>query len=301
MKHPCLESINLLYLLIVGDETDVSHNIGSVTVTCLDRYLREKKDISNINMENLREFKIRPNIFRLTIPYNISGKALRILPLFPNVKDVQIICYNFYNNYTLYDVLKVKGSTINSLFFTYGTIDLNSLIDISQFCPNIESLSFHGCEFFYNEAENEVFRKFKVTTSLQLVKRLVIINRFNNISTSSNDKLFKFLISYCINIKSIYLYIFPSNLDDKTIADILLLNPMKQLEALSIETGRYLSMSTAKLLVKHCDNLRYLPCSKWNIHPEQLNIFNASLKIKNIDLRIFDEVEHYMLYTEHYM
>ncbi|EZA58901.1 hypothetical protein X777_16860 [Ooceraea biroi] len=305
MKHSCLESINLVYLLAVGDETDVSHNIGSVTENNLDRYLGYTKDVSNIiNMKNLREFKMRPNIFRLTIPCDDNSKALRILPLFPNVKDVQINNYNFFNNYhTLHDVLKVKGSTINSLVFAYGIINLNSLIDISLFCPNIESLSFHDCEFVYNEAEyEECFRKFKVTPSLQLVKRLKIINEHDNESTSSNDKLFKFLVSYCINIQSIYLFIRPSNLDDKTMADILLLNPMKQLEALMIMQNHYLSMSTVQLLMGHCDNLRYLSCSDWKIHPEQLNIFNASLKINNIDLRICttdEDYRHYLHNTIH--
>ncbi|XP_054014083.1 uncharacterized protein LOC128895482 [Hylaeus anthracinus] len=202
---------------------------------------------------------------------------LTILATLDYLKELKLLSCDFYTH-GIKTLLEIKGCAIISLHLEHvEEIDLNALILISQYCPDIRDLVFYNCEFLEHAALHP--RKLAV-------RPFQCLERIKCVAECANMHL-EFLLSHCINIKFIQLGS-STGIGDDTMRRILLQNPMSKLEELKILYSHDLSMKTVQLLMQNCDNLRRLSeLESWQgISPTELNIFREDLKTTNTNLDI---------------
>lgn len=200
---------------------------------------------------------------------------LTILAALGHLQELKLLSCNFYTH-GIKSLLEAKGPTITSLHLEHvEEIDLNALICISQFCPNIKSLVFYNCELL--EHVPIYSRKLPVPP-------FKFLERIKCVTECANMHL-EFLLSHCVNVKFIQLGS-STGIGDTTMRRILSRNPMSKLEELKILYSHDLSMETVQLLMRNCDNLRRLSeLESWQgITAAELNAFRDEIKISNINL-----------------
>ncbi|XP_076685474.1 uncharacterized protein LOC143377727 isoform X1 [Andrena cerasifolii] len=202
---------------------------------------------------------------------------LTVLATFDYLKELKLLSCDFYAH-GIKTLLEIKGRTITSLHLEHvEQIDLNALILISQYCPDIKSLVFYNCEFL--EHAPAYPRRLTVPPFRSL-------ERIKCVAECANMHL-EFLLSCCINIRFIQLGS-STGIGDETMRRIFLGNPLSKLEELKILYSHDLSMKTVQLLMQYCHNLRRLSeLESWQgISPAELNSFKEQLKSTNTNLDI---------------
>lgn len=200
---------------------------------------------------------------------------LTILATLDYLKELKLLSCDFYAH-GIKTLLEIKGRTIVNLHLEHiDEIDLNALIDISQYCPDIKNLVFYNCEFLERAP---IYSRKLAVPPFQCLERLKCV------ADCANMHL-EFLLSHCTNIKFIQLGS-STGIGDETMRTIFLKNPMNKLEELKILYSHDLSMKTVQLLMQNCDNLRRLSeLESWEgISSTELNIFREELKSTNINL-----------------
>ncbi|XP_076247108.1 uncharacterized protein LOC143187050 isoform X1 [Calliopsis andreniformis] len=200
---------------------------------------------------------------------------LTVLATLDCLKELKLLSCDFYAH-GLKMLLEIKGCALTSLHLEHvEEIDLNALISISQFCPDIKSLVFYNCEFL--EHAPAYSRKLAIPPFRSL-------ERIKCVAECASMHL-EFLLSHCINIKFIQLGS-STGIGDETMRKIFSQNPLSKLEELKILYSHDLSMKTIQLLMQNCDNLRRLSeLEGWQgISPAELNIFREELRRTNINL-----------------
>ncbi|XP_029053554.2 uncharacterized protein LOC114881080 [Osmia bicornis bicornis] len=230
----------------------------------------------NFDMEHLYLLvDMCPYITSLCILRDERIVDLTILATLDHLKELKLLSCDFYAH-GIKTLLEIKGRTIMNLHLEHiDEIDLNALMDISQYCPNIKNLVFYNCEFLEHAPIHS--RKFAVPP-------FEFLERIKCVVDCANMHL-EFLLSHCVNIKFIQLGS-STGIGDETMRKILLKNSMKKLEELKILYSHDLSMKTVQLLMQNCDNLRRLAeLESWGgISPTELNIFRNELKCTNTNL-----------------
>lgn len=216
-----------------------------------------------------------PYITSLCLLRDEGIDQLTALSALQNLRELKLLSCNFYTH-GVRTLLEIKGSSIISLHLEHvDEIDLNALVEISQYCSNIKNLVFYNCELF--EHVSNYPRKLTVLPFRSL-------ERVKCVADCVNAHL-EFLLSNCTNIRFIQLGS-STGISDLTMAKILSQNPMSKLEELKIAYGHDLSMNTVQLLIHNCDNLRRLSeLENWQgISPTELCTFREDLKESNTDL-----------------
>lgn len=230
----------------------------------------------NFSMEQLYLLvEMCPYITSLCLLRDERIVDLTILATLDYLKELKLLSCDFYTH-GINTLLEIKGSTIISLHLEHvEEIDLNALISISQYCPDIKSLTFYNCEFLVRAQRYP--RKLAVAPFQSL-------ERIKCVAECASMHL-EFLLSHCTNIKFIQLGS-STDIGDETMRRILLQNPMSKLEELKILYSHDLSMKTIQLLMENCDNLRRLTeLENWQgISPAELNLFREELKRTNTNL-----------------
>ncbi|XP_051159955.1 uncharacterized protein LOC127280753 [Leptopilina boulardi] len=198
-----------------------------------------------------------------------------ILKPLNQLRELKILSCSFYRN-GLNNLFCHKGNNIVNLHLEHvDEIDMNALVCLSQSCPMIKTLVFYNCEFL--ELMNLNVEKLTVTP-FQYLERIKCASECSNMHL-------EYLLSYCVNVKFIQLGS-STGIDDTTMRRILLRNPMFQLEELKILYSADLSMSTVKLLMENCHNLRRISeLESWQgITSNELDNFRRDIKFNNINL-----------------
>ncbi|CAL7943332.1 unnamed protein product [Xylocopa violacea] len=230
----------------------------------------------NFNMEHLCLLvDMCPYITSLCLLRNEKIIDLTILAALDYLKELKLLSCDFYAH-GIKALLEIKGSTITNLHLEHvDGIDLNALIDISQYCPDLNSLVFYNCEFLERAPFHP--RKFAVAPfkCLQRIRCMV---------ECANMHL-EFLLSHCKNIKFIQLGS-TTGIGDETMRKIFSQNSMRKLEELKILYSHDLSMKSVELLMTYCDNLyRLSELENWQgITSRELNIFREKIKRTNTNL-----------------
>lgn len=254
----------------------VLENIHQKDINSASSFHIKKFECRNLNAEHLYLLiDMCPYITSLCILRDERIMDLTILAALNYLKELKLLSCDFYTH-GIKTLLEIKGCTIASLHLEHvDGIDLNALISISQYCPNINSLVFYNCELL---EQGPVYpRKFAVSPFQNL-------ERIKCVAECANMHL-EFLLSYCKNIKFIQLGS-STGIGDETIRRIFSQNPMHKLEELKILYSHDLSMKTIQLLMQSCDNLyRLSELENWQgISPAELNMFREELKNTNINL-----------------
>jgi hypothetical protein len=80
---------------------------------------------------------------------------------------------------------------------------------------------------------------------------------------------------------------FPQNYQDDVMASIITTNPLQELKAVHILTGRILSITTINYFIQHCPKLREMSfVQSVNITSTQVKELCDEVYQKNLDLKI---------------
>ncbi|XP_066992297.1 uncharacterized protein [Anabrus simplex] len=242
----------------------------------------QSRDVTTFHLNLLIE--MCPKVTHVSIYHDERVSDLTVLAALDDMTELKLLSCDFFTD-RVKQLLEMKGCALTWLHLEHvEEIDLNALIYISQFCPNLKKLVFYNCEFLDH-------------TSLSMKK--MTVPPFQNLEhimciADCGDTHLEFLLSNCFNIKFIQLGS-STGIGDQTMAKVLLRNPMKYLEKLKILYSDNLSMQTVHLLMTHCTNLRVLSeLESWQgITAAELNSFRQYIKENNIDLDVRPTLSYY--------
>lgn len=218
-----------------------------------------------------------PNLTSISLFHDDRISDLTILKELHNLKDMKLLNCDFFTD-LVKQLLEWRGKNLELLHLEHvEEIDLNALIYISQFCPNLKTLSLYNCEF----AEH---RHIQFDLKNLPVSPFACLEKLVCVSDCSLYHL-EFLMQHSKNIKYIQLGS-STGIDDATLSRVLGRNPMKSLEELKILYSSDLSMQSVRLLMTHCDRLRTLSeLESWEgISSTELKEFRQYIHSNNIEL-----------------
>lgn len=232
----------------------------------------------DLSTENLRLFvDMFPKVEYISLFHEEQVTDLTVLISLDNLKDLKLLSCAFYGDY-LKQLLEVKGNILTSLHLEHAEeMDLNVLIDISQYCPRLKSLVFYNCDFTDNSALQS--RRLSVQPFQSLEKIFWVVD-------SSIGHL-EFILRHAVNIRFIHLGT-STGISHSCIVNILSVNPMKYLEELRVLYSQDMNMRTVELLLASCTNLKVLSeLESWlGISTEELQSFKKHIISSNFDLDI---------------
>ncbi|XP_063932054.1 uncharacterized protein LOC135144045 isoform X1 [Zophobas morio] len=239
-----------------------------------------------LSQENLRLLvDLFPKVEFINLFNDEQVTDLTILTSLDCLKELKLLSCAFYGDY-LKQLLEVRGSNITSLHLEHAEeIDLNVLVDVSQFCPRLKSLVLYNCDFMDGMSIN-YGSKLKVQPFQSLEKLFWMVD-------CARSHL-EFILSHAVNIRNIHLGS-STGITHSSITNILTVNPMKHLEELRILYSSDMSMRTVELLLASCTNLRVLSeLESWQgISMEELKIFKEHIFSNNFDLDIRPTLSYY--------
>lgn len=217
-----------------------------------------------------------PNIEIVSIFHNPLISDLMALIGLNNLKDLQLMSCDFFGD-QVRDVLEVKGCNLTHLHLEHvDEIDMNALMYISQFCPDLKVLTLYSCELIES-------------TSLYTNKRLPVPPFMNlerlTLASQCVACHIEFLLFNAINLKYIHLGTsVPTH--DYLFQRILANNPLEYLEELKVVQSDGLTIGTAYKLVENCPRLSFLrELESWNeVKPNEYETFKKFVKLKNYDI-----------------
>lgn len=217
------------------------------------------------NMENVSIF-FNPLICDLTALIGING--LNVLSL---------LSCDFFSD-QIRDVLAVKGCNLTHLHLEHvDQIDMNALMYISQYCPDLQVLTIYNCELIESTS---LYMDRPAIPPFMNLERLTVV-------AQCDHRHLEFLFSTCLRIKSIKCgTMVPTT--DQLLERILSRNPMEHLEELSIIQSHGLTIAFAYKIIEICSNLTILnELDGWKLITEdELHAFRTFMKTNNLDLNI---------------
>lgn len=218
-----------------------------------------------------------PQIYYVSIFHNVLLCDLMALVGINKLCELRLLSCDFFAD-QIRNLLSVKGCNLTHLHLEHvDEIDMNALMYISQFCPDLKILAIYNCDLI--ESTSLSIRKLNIPPFMNL-ERLTLI-------AQCTLKHLAFLLSTCYKIQYIHLgTAVPTN--DNLFNNILSSNSMLHLKELSILCSDGLTIATAYKLAEICDNLTELnELEGWTqIRDYELDLFKIFIKTNNIDLNI---------------
>ncbi|XP_055909728.1 uncharacterized protein LOC129944372 isoform X1 [Eupeodes corollae] len=218
-----------------------------------------------------------PEITNVLLFHNPLLNDLMALIAINKLSVLKLLSCDFFGD-QVRDVLQVKGCNLTHLHLEHvDQIDMNALIYISQYCPDLKILTFYYCEFI--ESTSLYMRKLEIPPFMNLEKL--------TITSACYEQHMEFLMDSCFKIKTIHIGTMAST-SDGLIDRILSKNPMQNLDSLNIAFSNGLSIRSAYKLVEVCPNLRMLgELGSWSMINEfELECFKMFISTRNFDLDI---------------
>ncbi|XP_008193850.1 uncharacterized protein LOC662936 isoform X1 [Tribolium castaneum] len=225
-----------------------------------------------------------PKVEYINLFHDEQVTDLTILTSLDCLKELKLLSCAFYGDYVK-QLLEVRGCNIISLHLEHvEEVDLNVLIDISQFCPRLKSLVLYNCDFMDSSEINTSRLKVQPFQNLEKLFWMVDCARTH----------LEFILLHAVNIRNIHLGS-STGITHSSIVNILTVNPMKHLEELRILYSSDMSMKTVELLLANCTNLRVLSeLESWQgISMEELKNFKQHIYSNNFDLDIRPTLSYY--------
>lgn len=218
-----------------------------------------------------------PRMQHVSIFFNVLICDLTALIGINNLSTLHLLSCDFFSD-QIRDVLAVKGCNLSHLHLEHvDQIDMNALMYISQYCPDLQVLTIYNCELI--ESTSLYMSKPSIPPFMNL-QRLTIV-------AQCDHRHLEFLWSTCLRIKSIKCgMVVPTT--DELFERILARNPMEHLEELSIVRSDGLTIGMAYKFVEICRKLVYLnELEGWcRISEEELQLFKTFIKTNNLDLNL---------------
>ena len=218
-----------------------------------------------------------PEISFVSIFHNVLLCDLMQLVGINKLNDLRLLSCDFFAD-QIRNVLQVKGCNLTHLHLEHvDEIDMNALMYISQFCPDLKSLTFYNCEMI--SSTSMYIRKPPIPPFMNL-EQLVLI-------ALCEPSHLEFLLANCFKIKRISIgTMVPTH--DFSFDKILATNNFTNLEELSVICSEGLTIGMAYRLVEICQNLVVLnELEGWEqVSTDDLEIFKEFIKMNNLDLNI---------------
>lgn len=218
-----------------------------------------------------------PNMQHVSIFFNMLICDLTALIGINNLSVLHLLSCDFFSD-QIRDVLAVKGCNLTHLHLEHvDQIDMNALMYISQYCPDLQVLTIYNCEMI--ESTSLYLQKPAIPPFMNL-ERLTVV-------AQCDYRHLEFLWSTCLRIKTIKCgMMVPTS--DQLFERVLSRNPMEHLEELSILRSDGLSIIMAYKFVEICTNLTYLnELEGWSlIKEDDLQMFKTFVKTNNLNLNI---------------
>lgn len=271
---------NLPQLEDLGRHDEFGSILEHIRTTCLTIGpfpLRnfQSKDMTTVDLNLLIE--MCPYISNVFFYHDIPATDLTVFAALENLTDLKLLNCDFFTD-RVNLLLEMRGRNLVALHLEHvDQIDMNALIYISQYCPNLKKLVLYNCEFLEH-------------TSISLRHLTVLpFQNLEHLMCVADCALthLEFLLSNCFNIKFIQLGS-STGIGDETMFKVFEKNSMKHLEVLRILYSDNLSMNCVRLLMEHCENLKVLSeLESWQgISYDQLREFRREIKDYNFDLDV---------------
>lgn len=217
-----------------------------------------------------------PEMFYVSIFFNMLLCDLTTLIGINKLTVLHLLSCDFFSD-NIRDVLAVKGCNLSHLHLEHvEQIDMNALMYISQYCPDLHVLTIYNCEMI--ESTSLYLQRPAIPPFMNL-ERLTVV-------AQCDVRHLEFLWSTCLRIKSIKCgMMVPTS--DALFEHILAKNPMEHLEELSILKSSDLTIATAYKLAEMCPMLVLLnELDGWNVKDDEIQMFKTFIKTNNLDLNL---------------
>lgn len=218
-----------------------------------------------------------PQMQHVSIFFNMLICDLTALIGIDKLSVLHLLSCDFFSD-QVRDVLAVKGCNLTHLHLEHvDQIDMNALMYISQYCPDLQVFTIYNCELI--ESTSLYLQKPAIPPFMNL-ERLTVVAQCDN-------RHLEFLWSTCLRIKSLKCgMLVPTT--DQLFERILAHNPMEHLEELSILKSDGLTIAMAYRFVEICPKLAYLnELEGWSlIKEDELQLFRTFIKTNNLDLNL---------------
>lgn len=234
----------------------------------------QTRDLSNDSLRFL--VSMCPKVEHVCLFHDEHISDFTILTTLDNLKELKLSSCAFYTDF-IKQFLEVRGYGLTSLHLEHvEEIDLNAIVHISQCCPLLKNLVLYNCDFV-DQRDSHPRLKVKPYQYLERV--------FWVVDCAVNH--LEFLLSHSINIKLIHLGS-STGITHSSIAKILNVNPMKELEELRILYSSDMNIRTVELLLASCTKLKVLSeLESWQgITMDELKAFRQYIHSKNFDLDV---------------
>jgi hypothetical protein len=214
-----------------------------------------------------------PNIESISLFHNVLLLDLMTLIGLNKLSKLKLLSCDFFSD-QVKSVLEVKGCNITYLNLEHADeIDMNALIYISQFCPDLKTLILCNCIMM--ESTSLSYQRFQVPPFMNLENLTLVGN--------CDFKQIEFIMYNAYKIKFIH---FGTQIptDDALFERIFLRNQLEYLEELRILHSDYLTIKTAYNLINNCKNLSKLyELESWiSVMPLQLDELKDYIKQRNL-------------------
>lgn len=218
-----------------------------------------------------------PEIDTVSIFHNVMLVDLMLLIGINKLSTLKLLSCDFFGD-RIRDILQVKGCNLTHLHLEHvDEIDLNALMYISQYCPDLKNLSLYNCQLL--DSTSVYIRKPSIPPFMNL-ERLTF-------AAQGSRKHLEFLLRDAYKIKYISLGT-QSPTCDQLFSNILGCNPLQYLEEMRIVHSDELTITTAYKLANNCPKLKFLKeLEGWvSVKESELDGFKQYIKTRNLDLDI---------------
>lgn len=218
-----------------------------------------------------------PLIESISLFHNSLLCDLMHLIAFNNLCDLKLLSCDFFCD-RVRDVLEVKGCNLTQLNLEHvDQIDMNALMYISQFCPDLKILIIYNCDLVDSTS---------LYTSRLAIPPFMNLERLT-IAAQCRIKHLEFLLSSCFKIKFIHFGTMVTT-NDYLIDSVMERNPMEYLEEFRIIFSDQLTIRSAYKIAECCPVLTKLSeLDSWTkIKPFELETFKVFIKERNYDLDV---------------
>lgn len=188
-----------------------------------------------------------PDIRKVEIFCNNALLDLISLVGVNQLSDLKLRACDYYTD-QVHQLVKVKGCNITHLHLEHvDEVDMNALVNISQYCPDLRELVLYNCDLTDNHSLLQRTCELPPFAHLERLTLAVQCDYWH----------VEFLLSAATSIRYIHLGTKVPVTDD-FFARLLKKNPLAELEQLRIMFSDQLTIATAYQLVENCDQLTKL-------------------------------------------
>jgi ribonucleases P/MRP protein subunit RPP40 len=214
-----------------------------------------------------------PNIEAISLFHNVLLLDLMAVIGLNRLAKLKLLSCDFFAD-QIRDVLEVKGCNLTMLSLEHvEQIDMNALVYISQFCPDLKTLVLTNCNLILSTS----IRRWKLPPFMNL-QNLTLIGE-------CSPQHLEFILCNAHKLKFIH-FGMQIVTNDELFEKVFLSNELNQLEEIRILHSDFLTIKTAYALVNNCVNLQKLfEIECWlNVTPWEFEELKRYVKEKNFDV-----------------